>query len=130
MGVESTVALFGESEKGPFETGIFLSNLDELHAELGNPPAESLGLHFAIQTIYYERDLLFFRVREEGFSTDDYQGCFRLLRESGQVPPLAAICAPGVGSRDLLDEILQLCHLYKTFLITTEKDLYDYLSCF
>ena len=67
-----TVALFGEAERGDFRTAYFCQSLHQLAEYFGNPPEDSLGLHYAVQALMHGRDLIFFRVEEEGYSRDDY----------------------------------------------------------
>lgn len=122
------VALFGEAEKGQFHTPYICKDVYELALNLGNPPDESFGIHFAIQALMYEREVLFFRVEEEGFSVDDYLAGFSFLKNKEKVNQLSAICMPKVGSKELIQATDPLYTLYKSILITTEKDLFDYLS--
>lgn len=122
-----TVFLFGEAEKGEFCTPLFLHSLPQLVDMLGNPPEESLGILYAVQTLLYDRELIFFRVKEEGFSTQDYLRGLQLLQQKTGYFDLAAICMPGVGDAHIINATSPVCHLYKSFLILNEKDLYDYL---
>jgi hypothetical protein len=122
------LALFGESERGEFDIPILCSNLQDLLKKLGNPPPDSFALHYAVQAIHYNHDLLFFRVREEGYSYQDYLGGLELLEHTDQELELQAICAPGVGDSHLIDAIFNVCAIHQSLLITSERDLYDYLS--
>lgn len=130
MEQQTTIALFGEAEKGPFDAGIVLRNLEQLFHECGHPPEDSLGLHYAVQSLTYHEALLFFRVREEGFSFSDYEEGMDILRCQEDFPFISAIVAPGVGDRELFDPLFSLCEQYGSLLITNEKDLYDYLTSF
>ncbi|MES2345513.1 MAG: hypothetical protein V4494_06225 [Chlamydiota bacterium] len=122
-----TIFLFGEAEKGAFCTPLVCRSLPQLIDTLGNPPEESQGILYAVQTLLYERELIFFRVAEEGFSTQDYLRGLNLLKQNTSTLDLAAICMPGVGDAELINATSPVCHLYKSFLILNEKDLYDYL---
>lgn len=121
-----TVALFGEAEKGAFRTPHVLRELPHLMDRLGNPPKESEGLFFAIQAILYSREIIFFRVEVEGFSPPDYYSGLKYLSENKQ--PVHALCMPGVGDPKILEATQTLCHTHNSFLITNQKDLYDYLT--
>lgn len=123
-----TVALFGEAQKGEFQGAYFCKTLHELSDYLGEPPsADSRGLHFAVQAILYERGVLFFRVHEEGFSTQDYvRGLTFLVNE--RIPPLSAICLPGVGNQEIIEATTPIVEAHRSFLILTERDFYDYLT--
>ena len=124
-----TVALFGEAQKGAFQTGYLCQSLEELANALGEPPSkESQGLDFAVQALLYQRNVLYFRVREEGFSIQDYEIGFKLLENQREFAKIAAICLPGVGNAELINGVSPLCHAFKSHLVVTHKDLYDYLT--
>lgn len=122
------IALFGASEKGQFQKPYMLHELPQLIDFLGNPPPESAGISFAVQSILYKREVLFFRVREEGFSNPDYLYGFKYLQDLQKVRNLHALCLPGVGSPELLNASAPVCEIHKSPLITSQKDLYDYLT--
>lgn len=126
--ISGYVFLFGEAEKGEYCTPLYCKNMSHLMEKLGNPPKESQGIYYAVQTLLYQRDLIFFRVREEGFSTDDYLRGLKLLQDREITYPLEAIYMPGVGDAEIIHATTSICQLYKSFLVITEKDLYDYLS--
>jgi hypothetical protein len=123
-----TVALFGEAEKGRFQTPHFIQELSHLVDALGNPPSESQGIFFAVQTLLYQRTLIFFRVEEEGFSFSDYFHGLHYLQHQADIEALHALCLPGVGEPKVLEASQIVCEAHKCFLITTQKDLYDYLT--
>ncbi len=122
-----TVALFGEAEKGEYTTPYFCETLPQLVDYFGNPPPESHGLFFAVQALLYHRNILFFRVREEGFSLADYFRGFKLLSKLENLPKIDAISMPGVGDGVIIDAVVPFCLIYKSILLTTESDLFDYL---
>jgi hypothetical protein len=119
--------LFGEAEKGTYCQATPCLSLIHLWDTFGSPPVDSKGLLFAIQALMFDRELLFFRVREEGFSKNDYFAGFNFLKKE-KIPNLAAICMPGTGDRELLEAALPICALTKSLLILNETDLYDFLS--
>jgi hypothetical protein len=123
-----TIFLFGEAEKGDFCTPLLCKSLPQLAETFGNPPEDSLGLLYAVQALMFERELIYFRVKEEGFSVADYMRGIRLLENKEAFHQLTAICMPGVGDVEILDATSPICTLYCSLLITTEKDLYDYLT--
>jgi len=122
-----TIALFGEAEKGDYNTPYFCKTLPDLVKYFGNPPNQSLGLYFAVQAILYHRDLIFLRVSEEGYSADDYLAGVDLLKDQKLIPEVTAICMPGVCESSILNKVTPICQIYHTLLITTEADLYDYI---
>ena len=126
--MKQVIALFGESEKGAFKTPYKLNQLPHLVDLLGNPPGDSQGLFFAVQAILYNRDILFFRVAEEGFSHIDYMSGLKYLENRENVKIVHALCLPGVGDPEILTVSEGICHLHKSFLITNQKDLYDFLT--
>lgn len=126
--MRQTVALFGEAERGSLATLIFIQSLVQLNEQLGQPPEGSRGLFFAVQFLLYKHDLIYVRVREEGFSSKDYlKGMRQLLCKSG-VSKLAGICLPGVGDIRIIDSTIPLCEAHQCLIVTTEQDLYDYLT--
>ncbi|NGX36782.1 MAG: hypothetical protein K1000chlam1_01635, partial [Candidatus Anoxychlamydiales bacterium] len=44
-----------------------------------------------------------------------------------KVKNLDAICIPGVGSANIIDSLDPICKKHSSIIITTEKDLFDYL---
>ncbi len=123
-----TVFLFGEAEKGEFCTPLLCKSLSQLADTFGHPPHESLGLAYAVQALLFQRELIYFRVKEEGFSTSDYRQGIRLLENRDLFHNLAAICVPGLGNGSLIDEISTVCLQHRSLLVLNEKDLYDLLT--
>lgn len=123
-----TIALFGEAEKGEFKTAYFCQSLEQLDLYFGNPPPESKGLFYAVQALLFKRDIVFFRVSEEGFSQADYLYGLELLEKQKLIDHIDAICTPGVGDKVIMDAVLPVCSQYNSILITNEADFYDYLS--
>ena len=126
--IRQTIFLFGEAEKGEFCTPLHCRSLPQLAETFGNPPEESLGILYAVQALMYERKLIYFRVKEEGFSVSDYMRGICLLENKEAFHDLAAICMPGVGDTEIIEATAPICTLYHSLLITSEKDLYDYLT--
>jgi hypothetical protein len=122
------IFLFGEAEKGEFCTPHLLRSLPQLAETFGNPPEESDGIRYAVQALLLERELFYYRVKEEGFSVPDYMRGLKLLEDRKTFNELAAICMPGVGDPEIIDATNALCIIHQALLITTEKDLYDYLT--
>lgn len=123
-----TIALFGEAEKGSYDSPMYCQTLPQLVDQLGNPPQDSQGLFYAVQALLYHHHLFFFRVREEGFSQSDYFLGLRFLQKQDLISQVAAICLPGVGDFEIIEAMTPLCAIYHRILITTESDLYDYLT--
>lgn len=123
-----TIALFGEAEKGEYHEAYFCESLAELEKKLGNPPQNSCGLHYAIQALLYRRNLIFFRVKEEGYSVPDYLSGLRFLENRQLIPELSAVCLPGVGNSEVINAGSGICSLYHSLLVISEGDLYDYLT--
>lgn len=126
--MKQTIALFGESEKGAYKTPHVLEKLPQLVDSLGNPPGESEGLFFAVQAILYNREIIFFRVAEEGYSPLDYYNGLRYLEKRENVKGVSALCLPGVGDPNILKACEGVCQIHNSFLITNQKDLYDFLT--
>ena len=120
------IALFGEAEKGALRHPYLFTSLPQMALTLGNPPKDSMGLFFAVQTLLHEHKLLFFRVEEEGFTPKDYIAGLLYLKQQPALLP-SAICLPGTSDRRIIDETALSCQKTKSFLVITEKDLFDYL---
>lgn len=123
-----TIALFGEAERGEFRVPSVCQSVEQLMDRFGNPPLHSRGIDCAVQALLYHRKLLFFRVREEGYSYEDYLLGLRLLERQTLVSDIEALCLPGVGDAEIIGAIVPICELYHSLLITSEADLYDYLT--
>lgn len=123
-----TMALFGEAERGEFHTAYFCQNLEQLDEFFGNPPPNSQGIYYAVQALLFKRNLIFFRVLEEGFSVQDYLTGVKLLEHQQFIPRLDAICIPGVGDPIVLTALHPVCVHYHSILISSESDFYDYLT--
>ena len=126
--MRQTVALFGEAEKGKLASLFFIKSLVQLNEELGHPPEESCGIDFAVQFLLYQCDVIYIRVEEEGFSSQHYIKGIDLLSRHQPISPFSAICLPGVGNEKIISAAKPICELHHTLIITTEKDLYDYLT--
>jgi len=122
------VFLFGEAEKGEFCTPLICQSLSKLADTFGHPPKESMGIAYAIQTLLYGYEVVYFRVREEGFSIPDYMKGIKLLENKEQAHDLAAICMPGVGDEEIIHSCFLICKLQGSILIVSQRDLYDYLT--
>lgn len=122
------IFLFGAAERGEYCSPIPCHTLMQLLNTFGNPPEESEGISYAIQSLLYERDLYFFRVEEEGFSLPDYYQGLRLLRKKEIEQPISAICMPGVGDGQIIEFASMICSLLHSVLIVNQKDFYDYLT--
>lgn len=123
-----TVALFGEAEKGEFRTPCFCSSIVQLLESFGQPPPHTQGIFYAVQALLFHHPLIFFRVREEGYSYADYMQGVETLRRKELSSGLSAICLPGVGDAEIIEALHPLCMRYHSLLITNEADLYDYLT--
>ena len=75
----------------------------------------------------YERQVLFFRVQQEGFSIEDYMMGFSILKDKKKTKKIDAIFLPKVGNPEIIDSIDPICKSQSLIVITTEKDLFDYL---
>lgn len=122
------IFLFGEAEKGEYCTPFRLQSVLELSERFGNPPENSIGVDYAVQSLLYDRELIFYRVREEGFSFEDYMRGVKLLYNHGEKMKISAICMPGMGDLRVIEAIAPICLKHNLVLILSEKDLYDYLT--
>jgi hypothetical protein len=123
-----TIFLFGEAEKGEYCTPLLCKSLPQLADTFGNPPEETQGILYAVQALLYDRELIYYRVKEEGFSTQDYFRGLKLLQSKEPSLSIGAICMPGVGDAEIIEATTNICSVHKSFLIINEKDLYDFLT--
>lgn len=123
-----TIALFGEAEKGEFKTPYVCQTLVQLMDRVGLPPKHSLGIHYAVQALLFRCTLFFFRVHEEGFNPEDYLSGLHVLQKQEEIPPIMALCLPGVGDSEIIKATAPVCAIHHSLLIVTEADLYDYLT--
>ena len=128
--MKPTVFLFSEAEKGDFGKPLICDSLIQLYNTFGSPKEDCQGLHYAVQSLMYNREILFCRVKEEGFSSPDYMRGLSILRKKSWIPQLQAIFIPGVGDSEIIEATTDVCKQYNSLLILTEKDLYDYLMSF
>ncbi len=126
--MKSTVFLFGEAEKGELGIPLICRSVSQLLQTLGNPPEESQGIPYAIQALLYNQEIVFCRVKEEGYSLRDYRKGLSLIKAERLDCPVHAIFIPGVGNQAIIEATMDVCSLYKSMLVVTEKDLYDYLT--
>lgn len=123
------VTLAGEAEHGEICRGYLCSSLIELWDIFGEPPNESEGLIFAVQSLLLGKKVLYYRIDEEGFSKEEYDIC---LKNLDTVIPnntsLGALFLPKVGSIELIQMSLHVCLRHTGILIMTEKELFDYLT--
>ncbi len=122
------MALFGEAERGQFKTPYKCCSLDQLVDYLGAPLPNTHGIEFAVQALLFKYELIFFRVKQEGYSTDDYLYGIKYLEKNYTETTLDAIGLPGVGDYEILDATINIINRFKTLLIISEKDLYDYVT--
>ncbi len=123
------VALFGEAGQGEIAKPMHFQSVCQLAQTLGHPPEDSLGIHCAVQALMHQREIFFFRVEEEGFSEKDYLKGLNNIRKH-LIEEIIAIGLPGVGNHRIIESCAKICRQHRRLLITTEKDLYDYLTSF
>jgi hypothetical protein len=126
--VKKTIAIFGESKEGPLHTFIHLRSLPHIVESFGNPTETGLGIHLAIQALLFQREVLFYRLEEEGFQKDTYElGC-HLLEKHPKKEELTAIALPGVGDTLILSFAQKVAAPIGALLLITAKDLYDFTT--
>ncbi|MBM3200844.1 MAG: hypothetical protein FJZ56_00360 [Chlamydiae bacterium] len=126
--MKNLISIFGVAEHGSLYEHISVKCLNDLLLTLGQPQDGSLAIEIAIQSLLYEREVLFYRVQEEGYESDAYlKGLYSLKNKSGSLLP-SAIALPGVSSQEIIDEAVMICKKQSSFLIMNQKDLYDFLT--
>lgn len=122
-----TIFVFGEAEKGDYCIPYICNTPQQLAQYFGNPPLGSRGIESALQALENKRDVIFFRVKEEGFSLEDYEIGLNVLQHNQILGKISAIHMPGVGNETVIKKILPLCDLHGSILVMDECDLFDYL---
>ena len=128
--IRRAVALFGEAEKGNCGIPFFMKSLTHLSETFGNPPQESRGIFLAIQFLLSEKPVLYIRVEEEGFSPHDYAKGVKHILNKKHLLHIEAVCSPGAGDAHIVDFLEPIIKKWNAIFITTEQDLYDYLTSF
>ena len=123
-----TVALFGQAQAGAFHQLYLINTLTQLSDIFGHPPENSAGIPLAIQLLHYQKQVLFVRVNEEGFSLKDYYVGLKLIEDDQSISNLAGIALPGVGDAQVVQESLDICQKKACLLLTSESDMYDYFT--
>ena len=122
------VVLFGEAERGEYQEPRLCQTVSQLVESFGNPPPGSQGIHYAVQVLLFHQELIFLRVHEEGFHSQDYFRGVDLLHQKNLISGVSAICIPGVGDSEIINWICSVCKMHHSIMMTTEPDLYDYLT--
>lgn len=124
---KASVAIFGESRKGEFLKLFYINTLPDLATHLGEPTASGIGIHMAIQSLLFQKDILYIKVLEEGYDLEHYSVGIREIENKTDLL-ISAIALPGVGSNEILKKASLLAKKKKAVLILTEKDLYDFMT--
>jgi len=125
----STLALFGTSQKECHNPLHLYKSLLDLYMDFGEPPTDTEGLYFAIQTILYGKSILYFRVQEEGEGREEYLEGLHLLRNlSSTQLRIDALFLPKVSAHEIIDEGLAICKNHHGLLLMKEADFYDWAT--
>ncbi|EPP34827.1 hypothetical protein CP10139811_0721 [Chlamydia ibidis] len=125
--MKSTIALFGEAERGSYDTAYLCCSIGDLYDYLGSG-SNSLGITLAIQALMYQYDVLYFRVEEEGYGIDSYFYGLHFLNTQTSLKNIIAIALPGVGDQSIIEASRSLCQKHGSLLLFQEQDLYDLLT--
>ena len=120
--------VFGQAQKGVLCRPTLCRSAQELFQTFGHPPEETQGILFALRAVLLNQMCIFFRVKEEGFSVQDYLLGLHILKSQWDHIQLQAIGLPGVGDIQLIEQTEIICHKKKTLLVINEQDLFDFLS--
>lgn|SRR3989338_4363988 len=120
------ISIFGESEKGEYEKFYPIADLAEAFEILGSPPKETEALQFSLQILGASQPILFFRVKEEGFSFDSYAKGIELLKVNSGPFTIQALFMPGLSDPNLIEKAREACEKHQAVLLITDKDFQDY----
>jgi hypothetical protein len=123
----ASILIFGESKRGEFLKLFQINTLPDLSTFLGEPTTSGIGIHMAIQSLLFEKSVLFIKVGEEGYDIDHYSLGFKEIDNNPHLL-IDAIALPGVGSNEILKKASLLAKKKKALLILREKDLYDFIT--
>lgn len=121
-----TIVLFGEAERGAFHTPHLCCSPLDLLTQLGS--SNNKGILMAMQGLLSGYNVLYFRVKEEGFESDGYSYGLQFLLGLADIS-IMAVALPGVGTPSTIRAFHELCQQRNSILITTDQDLYDLSTC-
>src|SRR3989344_8808919 len=116
------IAIFSNSSNGEFNKPYVFDNLENIFLSLGISK-KNIGIDFAVNSIFKKNKIIFFRVKEEDVSTEDYFFGFDYLKN--EILSLDAIFIPNVGSSHIIEASLKICNIFKSILIINQNDFYD-----
>ncbi len=123
--MKPTIVVFGESEKGLYDTAYVCNSVSDLYEHLGDGKS---GISLAIQALMYNYSVIFFKVEEEGYSIDSYFFGLHFLNSQAAINYIVALALPGVGDRYVIEASYSLCRKYHCILLFRNHDLYDLLT--
>lgn len=120
------VVIFGEAQVGPYMRFSSCKDLAELMECFGEPPDNTMGLHYAVKALLSEKPCIFFRVTEEGYSVEEY---YCGLQNLDKIPDhtFSAIFIPGMSNQEFVNAALRYCHLHQHLLFMNPADFYDWM---
>ena len=124
--MKPAVALFGEAEKGSYDTAYYCRCLVDLHHYLGD--INGRGMTIAIKSLLHDVNVVYFRVKEEGYCIDSYLFGLHFLNTQTTLNNIIAIALPGVGDQHIIEASLSLCQKHKSLLLFSDQDFYDLLT--
>lgn len=122
------ISIFGVAEQGDMYRHIHIKSLQDMLLTLGHGVENGTAIELAVQSLMYERAILFYRVKEEGYEEDAYLKGLTELKKKELKSPLSALALPGVGNQEIINEAVAICKKEGSLLIMNQKDLYDYLT--
>ncbi len=121
------IFLFGEAEKGAFQSLIPIDSLPRLSEVLGNPPSsDSLGIPLAIQSLLMNNKVFYKRVEEEGYHFSEYYRGLDLIHLCKD--PVDGLYMPGVSSTEIIEKAHLICEEKQALLLIHQQDFYDFLT--
>lgn len=122
------IACFGQTSKGRFGQPYYLKNAKSILSILGKVPEDTLGMPFALEMLKAHKDILFFRVAEEGLSLDDYLRGLQFLKKNCIQKRLLGIYLSGCFDKEVVSLAVRICNWHKSILLATQKEMIDYLA--
>lgn len=119
--------IFGESEKGVLCRPTLCNTIVDLFQNFGHPPEGANGLFCATQTVLMKKPCVFFRVKEEGYSLDDYLKGLDILKNDWKGVTLQGIGIFGCSDKDVIEKTERLCLQRRSLILINQSDLFDIL---
>lgn len=120
------VIVFGEASRGVWGQMSSCSELLDLYQIYGEPTEGSLGLYWAIQALLKGKECLYWRVRQESLSLEDYHLGLNQL-SSLSLETWEGLFLPNMSESSVIEHAAAYCRQKQKLLLMDPLDLQDWL---